>query len=75
MITNTNEDYGLENRNHHSKHQPITSETMENKDPAINQHEIDSDRSEEYDTQYKEDDEWENDGSDDNFDQKDKSDL
>lgn len=38
MIEKTNENFGRKDHGFHSKEQQINSETMENKDPAINQH-------------------------------------
>jgi hypothetical protein len=41
MAIDTNENYGHRNRHSQSESQIINSETMENKDPAINQHQDD----------------------------------
>lgn len=41
MIQEPNENFGMDDRNFHLADEGINSETMENKDPAINQHEVD----------------------------------
>jgi hypothetical protein len=52
----TDESYGFENRNSTRKEDQINSETMENKDSAINQHENSgSDTEEDYDIRHKRD--------------------
>ena len=73
----TDESYGFENRNSTRKEDQINSETMENKDPAINQHENSgADTEEDYDIRHKRDEsDAEQSDSDEDFDQKDKSDL
>ncbi|OCB73602.1 hypothetical protein B0A79_18675 [Flavobacterium piscis] len=42
MIHDNNENYGQNGRNFQSENEEITSETIEKKDPAINQHHDDS---------------------------------
>lgn len=42
MIHDNNENYGQSGRNFQSENEEITSETIEKKDPAINQHHDDS---------------------------------